>query len=166
MRSVITEFVKSVNYARSVDWYLVKLGSAIIRLEHASFKEDEANELIKRFLSNQSVKEALKPLACYMIEVEALLNNPRHKALEPYRDMIIETLRNIRCEGGNKIKEIARKPTYQIVKEEAIMRKRRKPTLLPTASRMSYDWIKIIGIAAVAMIALAAIVSLVIGLIR
>ena len=117
---VAEEFVREVGYGRSVDWYLIKLSSAIYRLESACYGDVEV--CVRKFLNKPEVRGALAPLACYRDAVRELILTPRHRGLQPYMDLILETLSSLKCSGRERIVDVMRAETYVVEsgKEEEV----------------------------------------------
>ena len=141
---VAEEFVREVGYGRSVDWYLIKLGSAIYRLESACYGDVEV--CVREFLNKPEVRGALAPLACYRDAVRELILTPRHRGLQPYMDLILEILSSLKCSGRERIESIMRKETYAVesgkekeeIRKEVVVEERRwRRSKLESVSRRS-----------------------------
>ncbi len=99
LSEVIDKFVKEVSLGSSVDWFLIKLSSAVDELEAlARFSKVSVREYIVAFLQDERVKKQLSRISCYVEEVQhSISSSPRFRSLRPYLSDIIEALRHIPC---------------------------------------------------------------------
>lgn len=148
MTEVIDRFTKEVSLGHSVDWYLIKLSSAISIVEEiAKQMNSSAIDLVKKFLNDEKVKSILQNIACYDEEVRVLISsNPRFRNLRPYIEYIIEVLQSLPC--TNKNLQVSREPTWKIESFEsrrAIKKQRFKVDFIKISEKIAL----IIGIAAI-----------------
>ncbi len=124
------KFIASVRNARTVDWYLIKLTTVVSTIEEEMRSLGSSYNLFKEFLSRSDVRDALRPLACRIEDVEMLLNTVRFRDLAKYRDLIISTLRTIPC--NEESISVSRPSTYYVEFFET-----RSRSTLPSAIRAS-----------------------------
>lgn len=99
LSEVIDKFVKEVSLGSSVDWFLIKLSSAIDELEAlARFSKVSVREYVVAFLRDERVRKQLSRISCYIEEVQrSISSSPRFRSLRPYLSDIVEVLRHIPC---------------------------------------------------------------------
>ena len=99
LSDVIDRFVNEVSLGSSVDWFLIKLSSAIDELEELSrLSKNSMQSYLKTFLGDERVKRCLSRFSCYLEEVErAIAFNPRFRSLRPYLNDIVEAIKSVPC---------------------------------------------------------------------
>lgn len=103
--------VKEAPLYTSIDGYLTKLDTLFYSVEDY-YGRGKAREIVKAILECDELREALRPLANYISEVEKLvLNDPRHLPTRRYLDLLIKTLKRI--EPLEKPLEITRPRTLE-----------------------------------------------------
>lgn len=114
---IAIEYARSVAYARTVDWYLIKLQIALDKLAER-YPHIDKSVLIEKLLTHPRVREILEPLACERsLTLQLIDEDPRHKSLRPYINIIARLLENIEC-SQTPVLELARDATYKIEYEE------------------------------------------------
>ncbi|HID80142.1 MAG TPA: hypothetical protein EYP48_00285 [Ignisphaera sp.] len=99
INNIIDRFVSEVSLGSSVDWFLIKLSSAIDELEELSrSSKDSMRSYLKAFLGDERVKRCLARFSCYLEEVEhAIVSDPRFRSLRPYLNDIVEAIKSVPC---------------------------------------------------------------------
>ncbi|MEM1668551.1 MAG: CAP domain-containing protein [Thermofilaceae archaeon] len=94
VQPAIRDFVRESMYVRTVDGFLVLLGTLVFRLEETALILGlNSNDVLMRVLACTEVSEALRPLAKYVDVVSNLVStDPRHKGLRPYLPIICSYL--------------------------------------------------------------------------
>ncbi|MEM4827214.1 MAG: CAP domain-containing protein [Desulfurococcaceae archaeon] len=94
VQPAIRDFVRESRYVRTVDSFLVLLGTLVSRLEEIALMLGlNSNDVLMRVLACTEVSEALRPLAKYVDVVSNLVStDPRHKGLRPYLPLICSCL--------------------------------------------------------------------------
>ncbi len=139
---IAVEYARSVAYARTVDWYLIKLQIALDKLVER-YPHVDKSVLIEKLLTHPRVREVLEPLACERdLTLQLVEEDPRHKSLRPFADVIARVLEDIECSQA-PILERARDATYRIEYEEkysveaGVPVKRRRPRTRLRIPRLS-----------------------------
>ncbi len=141
---IALEYARSVAYARTVDWYLIKLQIALDKLADR-YPGVDKGVLLEKLLTHPRVREVLEPLACERnLTIQLIEEDPRHKALRPYARIIASILDEIEC-SQTPMLEMARDATYRIEYEEArgaestvpVRSRRLKPKLRFSLPRLS-----------------------------
>ncbi len=99
LSEIIDKFVKEVSLGNSIDWFLIKLSSAIDELEAlARFSKVSTREYVVAFLRDERVRKQLSRISCYIEEVQhSISSSPRFRSLRPYLSDIVDVLRHIPC---------------------------------------------------------------------
>ena len=114
---VALEYARSVAYARTVDWYLIKLQIALDKLSER-YPHIDKGVLLEKLLVHPRVREVLESLACERsLALQLIEEDPRHKSLRPYINVIAKVLEDIECLQQPAL-EMARDATYRIEYEE------------------------------------------------
>lgn len=97
LTQVIRNFVTESRYVRSVDGFLIILGTLVSEAEElASMLGLSSEDVLKRVFGCIEVSEALRPLARYASDVERIITaDPRHRSLRPYLQLIQSHLSNL-----------------------------------------------------------------------
>jgi len=90
---------QSLTYVRSIDGFLVKLGSIAYEIESACKSVScDPHEVFREMLFSDQLIEMLKPFSCYKDEVASVItSDPRHKVLRSYLDLIVARLEKLEC---------------------------------------------------------------------
>ncbi len=140
---IAIEYARSVAYARTVDWYLIKLQIALDKLVER-YPHIDRSILIEKLLTHPRVREVLEPLACERnLTLQLVEEDPRHKSLRPYVNVIARVLESIEC-SQTPVLEMARDATYRIEYEEkysvktSVPVKHRRPRIRFPHVRLSF----------------------------
>ena len=114
LSDIIDKFVSEVSLGSSVDWFLIKLSSAIDELEELSrSSKDSMQSYLKAFLGDERVKRCLARFSCYLEEVErAIVSNPRFRSLRPYLNDIVEAIKSIPCISKETEYPYSKRPSH------------------------------------------------------
>lgn len=113
LESIAKTFASEVSLGKTIDWYLIKLSSAITYLKD-SYGRENLHKSLEEFLSIDVVSKALEPLACHIDTVTVILSrDPRFSDLRPYADLLTNALSKIPCRDLN-LSTSAREPTFKI----------------------------------------------------
>ena len=114
LSDIIDRFVNEVSLGSSVDWFLIKLSSAIDELEELSrSSKDSMQNYLKAFLGDERVKRCLAKFSCYLEEVEqAITFNPRFRSLRPYLNDIVEAIKSVRCISREEVYPYHYEPSH------------------------------------------------------
>jgi len=95
----VEQLKASFSYAKSVDTFLVKLGSVAYEIESSCTSSScDSREVFKAVIYSGELAEYFKKLACYKSEVlERVISDPRHKILRKYLDIIENRLNTLEC---------------------------------------------------------------------
>jgi hypothetical protein len=108
-------FISEASTCKSIDCYLMKLDTLINSVEETF--GNKAEEVFRKILLCNEVRDSLRPLAEHIEVVESLaLTDPRHRPVKRYMNLLIATLGTL--QSTSKILEITRPPTYKIEQEE------------------------------------------------
>ena len=96
---IVKYFVDSVSYVRSVDGFLVKLGSTIYAIEDRCREPScDTRGAVKAFLDNRAVEQRLARLKCHWDMARDLItSDPRHAVLRKYLDLLDEKMSSLEC---------------------------------------------------------------------
>jgi len=105
IREYIVSLKNSLTYIRSIDGFLVKIGSIIYDLEDkCRDKTCDPKKLLKEILSAKELRSYLSRFSCYRDEIfEKINSDPRHKNLRRYFEVLKETLESIECTGEGEV---------------------------------------------------------------
>ncbi len=135
LSEVIDKFVKEVSLGSSVDWFLIKLSSAVDELEAlARFSKVSVREYVAAFLQDERVRKQLSRISCYIEEVQrSISSSPRFRSLRPYLSDIVEALRHIPCsETSVEERTITRRDlVYGVRSHEIPVHRARKKIVIP-----------------------------------
>ncbi len=94
-----SELRDSLTYVRSIDGFLIKLGTLVIELEDLCRDSGcSVGDYLGNILSHDLLRDTLGRFSCYVDDiVESINNDPRHKILRKYIDVIRGALTNIPC---------------------------------------------------------------------
>lgn len=115
LKHAIRRLVIKSELTRSVDGYLIILGSLISEVEELlSIQPDrDAREVLKKVFLCSEVINALSPLTGHSDDVKELIrSSPRHRSLRPYLDIIVEVLNRIPL--SKKELEVIRPPINEL----------------------------------------------------
>ncbi len=108
----------SLSYVKSLDGFLVKLDSIVYELEDICRREGcDPVSLFRNIISSNELREVLSRFSCYRGEIiESIRNDPRHRILRKYLDILSNVLENIECVEEGSIETVVPPATW--VKEE------------------------------------------------
>jgi hypothetical protein len=98
-------FAKEAPLYRTIDGYLTKLDTLFYSVEDY-YGREKAGKIIEKILECEELREALRPLANYINEVEELASNVRHAPTLRYLDILLKTLKEL--EPVDKLLEVTK----------------------------------------------------------
>jgi hypothetical protein len=103
----VSEFRDSLMYVRSIDGFLIKLGTLVMELEDLCRDGGcSVEDHLRGILGNELLREVLGKFSCYLDDiVESINNDPRHKALRKYIGVIKEVLASIPCKREAEVEK-------------------------------------------------------------
>ena len=114
VKEYVTLLKNSITYIRSVDGFLVKLGSIVYEIE--GICQDgtcDPVEVFKQVLYDDELVNVLKRFSCYKEEIRsAIERDPRHKILRKYVSIICERLGSIECVREESLETLTPPPTW------------------------------------------------------
>ncbi|WP_244372447.1 hypothetical protein [Staphylothermus marinus] len=128
----VVELADSLSYIRSIDGFLVKLGTIVVSLE------DECREisncdpavLLENILMHEKLSRYLSRFSCYIDDiVDSINSDPRHKVLRKYTDVLRSVLERIKCVESTEIEKTT--PPALWVKEYKEQTRQVKPIHRP-----------------------------------
>jgi hypothetical protein len=90
----IRNFAKEAPLYRTIDGYLTKLDTLFYTVEDY-YGREKASKIVEKILECEELREALRPLANYIDEVEKLASNVRHAPTLRYLDILLKTLKEL-----------------------------------------------------------------------
>jgi len=121
VRQLAIDFRDSLSYVRTVDGFLIKLGSLILRIEdHCSNGACDPEELLNDVLRSAELKKYLEKFSCFKGDIyEAVMSDPRHKKIRKYLDVLRGVLEEIECVHSEAVDIVPVTPPALWVKERA-----------------------------------------------
>jgi hypothetical protein len=111
-------FVNEAKNLSTVDGYLIKLTTLVLRLEDVWRDKSRSRRAFEKILMCDEVRDSLRPLAHHADIVEYLIStNPRYKPLATYADPLSAVLRELK--PSEKALEVTRPATFYIEHAEA-----------------------------------------------
>jgi len=101
----IRSFTKETPLYRTIDGYLTKLDTLFYSVEDY-YGREKASKVVEKILECEELREALRPLANYINEVEELASNVRHAPTLRYLDILLKTLKEL--EPADKLLEVTK----------------------------------------------------------
>jgi hypothetical protein len=103
----VVELRDSLMYVRSIDGFLIKLGTLVIELEDLCRDSScSVEDYLRSILGNELLRDVLGRFSCYIDDIiESINNDPRHKTLRKYTDVIRDVLTNIPCRKGVEVEK-------------------------------------------------------------
>ncbi|RLG81173.1 MAG: hypothetical protein DRO13_01850 [Thermoprotei archaeon] len=95
----------SLSYVRSIDGFLVKLSNVVYDLEEYCDKDVcDPVEVVKAILSSKELALHISRLSCHKdLVYSAIANDPRHRVLRKYLDVIRSILDSSECSDANAL---------------------------------------------------------------
>lgn len=134
-----SELKTSLSTARTIDYYLMKLDSAIYMLK--DYVEEIDEKKIKDLLVY--LGELFEPLACYKDVVLVQARSPRFPLLRKYYSIIEEWISSLKCKSLNKrlaVETPSAPPIY--LKEQLFKETRKEIEIVPEKPRTLLDYIR------------------------
>ena len=134
-----SELKTSLSTARTIDYYLMKLDSAIYMLK--DYVEEVDEKKIKDLLIY--LGELFEPLACYRDIVLTQARSPRFPLLRRYYSVIEECISSLECRSFNKrlvVETPSAPPMY--LKEQLFRETREEMKAIQEKPRTLLDYIK------------------------
>lgn len=99
IRQLVIDFRDSLSYVRTVDGFLIKLGSLILRIEdYCSNGACDPEEFLDNILRSVELKKYLERFSCFRGDIyEAVMSDPRHKKIRKYLNVLRRVLEEIKC---------------------------------------------------------------------
>lgn len=106
--------VEASTYVRSVDGFLVKLGSVIVEIEeYCKLSNCSPHVLLGEILSDDRLNKLLDRLSCYKDNVVRLITtDPRHRRLRDYLNVVTQSLEKHRCIEEESLSPQTPPPTW------------------------------------------------------
>ena len=117
LERIVENFISGVEYARTLYWYLAKLGSLVfsIREDYCNGNDDCTERTLLKLSksSDPRLRKALEPLSCYWGEIEErVMNDARFKGLRRYLPVLAQIASSIQCSGEKRLSLIDRPPLF------------------------------------------------------
>ncbi|ADI31715.1 hypothetical protein [Staphylothermus hellenicus] len=96
----VVELADSLSYVRSIDGFLVKLGTIVVSLEDdcRNISNCDPAVLLENILMHEKLSRYLSRFSCYLEDiVDAINSDPRHKVLRKYIGVLRGVLERIKC---------------------------------------------------------------------
>ncbi len=129
VRRFAIDFRDSLSYVRTVDGFLIKLGSLILKIEdYCSGGSCDPEELLNDVLRSAELRKYLGKFSCFKGDIyEAVMSDPRHKKIRKYLGVLRGVLEEIECVPSEADDIVPVTPPALWVKERAEEKRARGP---------------------------------------
>jgi len=129
VREYVVILKNAFTYIRSVDGFLIKIGSIVYELENQCRNGScDPMEVFKRIIFDRELEENLSRFACYKEEIyNAIMGDPRHKILRRYITVLMERLNSLKC--------VEEKPIETLTPPSTWFKESHEPILIPRKER-------------------------------
>ncbi len=128
-REYIIMLKNAFTYIRSIDGFLIKIGSIVYELENQCRNGScDPMEVFKKIIFDRELEENLSRFACYKEEIyNAIISDPRHKILRRYITVLMERLNSLKC--------VEEKPVETLTPPSTWFKESHEPILIPRKER-------------------------------
>lgn len=127
IKRYVAELADSLTYVRSIDGFLIKLGTIVLSLEDEcrGTSNCDPSILLKNILQHDKVSRNLSRFSCYVEEIiNTIMRDPRHKVMRKYIDILRDVLEKITCVESPEVERVTPPALWLKEHEEHVQRTR------------------------------------------